>query len=292
MRLLLFLMWLLHWLPLPILGRLGYALGWLFYFFMPYRRHITLTNLRLCFPKLNETEIKNIAKQHFQLYTRSILERAILWWGSKKRLLKLIHITPSFPFKEVNEGRVIFLCPHFVNLDVAGTAMTLNTSICSVYTTQRNRIFNQILKKGRSRFNSPILLSRDEGIKPILHSLKQGHPFFMLPDMDFGLKNAEFIPFFNVPAATLTALSRISHLANAKVIPVIPRYLPNYQGWEIIFYPPWENFPSHDVIKDTQRMNSFIEERILENKAEYFWTHRRFKTRPPDENSVYPPKKK
>jgi KDO2-lipid IV(A) lauroyltransferase len=292
MRLLLFLMWLLHWLPLPILGRLGYALGWLFYFFMPYRRHITLTNLHLCFPHLNETEVKNIAKKHFQLYVRSILERAILWWGSKERLLKLIHINPAFPFKEVNKGPVIFLCPHFVNLDVAGTAMTLSTSICSVYTTQRNPIFNQILKKGRSRFNSPILLSRDEGIKPILRSLKEGHPFFMLPDMDFGLKNAEFIPFFNVPAATLTALSRIAHLANAKVIPIIPRYLPNYQGWEITFYPPWEDFPSHDIIKDTQRMNTFIEERILEKTAEYFWTHRRFKTRPPGENNVYPTKKK
>jgi KDO2-lipid IV(A) lauroyltransferase len=287
MRLLLGLMWLLHWLPLPWLGRLGEAIGSLLFALVKSRRMITLTNLRLCLPELSDAQRHRIAKQHFQAYARSILERGVLWWAPEARLRKLIVVEPRVPLDLIESGPTILLCPHFVSLDVAGVAVMLESSLCSIYTRQQSRVFDEALRKGRSRFRPIKLFARGDGVKPIIRAMRDGLPFFMLPDMDFGARDAEFVPFFDIPAATLTAPARIAAATGAKVIPVVATFLPNYQGWKVTFHPPWENYPGPDMVAATREMNRFIEERVLEAPAEYFWAHKRFKTRPPGEPSVY-----
>ncbi|MFL6636694.1 MAG: lipid A biosynthesis acyltransferase, partial [Massilia sp.] len=117
--------------------------------------------------------------------------------------------------------------------------------------------------------------------------LREGMPYYMLPDMDFGEKDATFVPFFGIPAATLTAMGRLAGATGAKVIPVVATFLPDYKGYRVEFYPAWEDFPGDDIIAATRRMNAFIEDRVREHPAEYFWTHKRFKTRPPGEPSFY-----
>lgn len=287
MRLLLGVIWLLHWLPLPILGRLGEVLGSLLYWAIPKRRRIALTNLALCLPHLTEEERRSLARRHFQMYSRSILERGILWWAPESRLRKLIHIEPKLPVEEIQSGPTILLCPHFVCLDVAGAAVAMDVSASSVYMEQRNKVADAALRRGRSRFKPVKLLSRAEGIKPILRSMREGLPYFMLPDLDFGLKDAEFVPFFGVPAATLTAPARIAAATGAKVIPVIATFLPDYRGWKVKFYPPVPDYPGPDLLAATRRMNAFIEDRVRDTPAEYLWTHKRFKTRPPGTSGFY-----
>ncbi|MFT5959762.1 MAG: KDO2-lipid IV(A) lauroyltransferase [Burkholderiaceae bacterium] len=287
MKLLLGLMWLLHWLPLPILGRLGAAVGSLLFVTVRSRRRITLINLRLCLPELTEQQRRHIALKHFQGYARAILERSLLWWASEARLRRLIIIEPRVPLEQIQAGPTILLCPHFVCLDVAGVAVLLDSPLCSIYTRQQNKVFDDALRKGRSRFRPIKLFSRGEGIKPVLRAMRENLPFFMLPDMDFGAKDAEFVPFFGTLAATLTAPARIAATTGAKVIPVIATFLPGYRGWKVTFYPPWENYPGDDLTAATRKMNAFIEDRIRETPNEYFWTHKRFKTRPADTQSVY-----
>ncbi|MBC3907641.1 LpxL/LpxP family acyltransferase [Undibacterium umbellatum] len=287
MRAVLVLMWVLHWLPLPVLGRLGEGVGSLLFMVIRKRRHITLTNLSLCLPQLSEAERLAMAKRHFQVYARSVLERGILWWASEARLKRLIQIDPAVPMAAMADGPTILMCPHFVSLDVAGVAVMLESSLCSIYTQQRSKVFDAALRKGRSRFRPVKLFSRAEGVKPIIRAMREGLPFFMLPDMDFGAKDAEFVSFFGVPAATLTAVPRIAATTGAKVIPVIATILPNYQGWKVTFHEPWKNYPGDDIVAATRSMNAFIEQEILKAPAEYFWAHKRFKTRPPGEPSVY-----
>ncbi len=287
MRLVLGLMWLLHWLPLPVLGRFGKLVGSLLFVLLRSRRRIALINLRLCMPQLSEAERIVLARGHFQAYTRSIFERAILWWAPTARLQKLIRVTPAVPLQAMAAGPVVLLCPHFVCLDVAGVAVAMVASASSMYVAQKNQVFDEVLRKGRSRFMPVRLFSRKDGIKPIMRALRDGLPYFMLPDMDFGDKDAPFVPFFGVPAATLTATARIAATTGAAVIPVVATFLPDYQGWQVKFYPAWDDYPGDDMLAATRRMNAFIEERVLEAPAEYFWTHKRFKTRPPGEPSPY-----
>jgi KDO2-lipid IV(A) lauroyltransferase len=287
MRFLLGLMWLLHWLPLPILGRFGSAVGSLLFLLLRKRRHIALVNLRLCMPELSEAARVRLARQHFQSYSRSVWERAILWWAPEARLRRLIKVEPGVPLAQIEAGPIILLCPHFVCLDVAGVAVMLESTLCSIYAQQKNKAFDEVLRQGRSRFRPVQLFSRKEGVKPIIRAMREHRPYFMLPDMDFGAKDAEFVPFFGIPAATLTAPGRIAAATGAAVIPVVATFLPDYAGWQVRFYPAWDNFPGPDTGAAAARMNAFIEQRVREAPAEYFWTHKRFKTRPPGEPSPY-----
>jgi len=287
LRLLLGLLWLAHWLPLPVLGRLGEALGAVLYATVRTRRRIVLTNLRLCFPALAEHERVALARKHFKAYARSMLERSILWWASERRLRRLIRCEPALPLATIRAGPTILLCPHFVSLDVAGVAIALDISACSIYSRQANAVFDRALRRGRSRFQPVKIFPRGAGIKPILRAIREGLPFFMLPDMDFGPKDARFTPFFGVPAATLTAPARIAALTKATVIPVTVAVRPGYQGWVVTFHQPWVDFPGPDIDAAALRMNQFIEAEVLKAPAEYFWVHRRFKTRPPGEPNLY-----
>jgi len=296
MRLLLGFMWLLHWLPLPVLGRFGTAVGSLLFIIMKPRRDITLVNLRLCLPELSEAERTALARRHFQSYARSVFERSILWWASEQRLQRLIKVvsydgahpeSAGIPVAAMTGRPTILLCPHFVCLDVAGAAIAMQASASSMYVQQKNAVFDKVLRDGRARFKPVRLFTRLDGIKPILRALKEKLPYFMLPDMDFGEKDAEFVPFFGVQAATLSATARIAAATGAQVMPVISTFLPGYQGWQVKFYAPWDNYPGPDMVEATRRMNAFIEERVREAPAEYFWTHKRFKTRPNGEPSFY-----
>jgi KDO2-lipid IV(A) lauroyltransferase len=287
MRILVAFMWLMHWLPLPLLGRFGNAVGSLLFLALRSRRHIALTNLRLAMPELSEAERVRLARQHFQAYSRSVWERAILWWAPPGRLRRLIEVEPGVPLDQIAASPVILLCPHFVCLDVAGVAVARETIGSSMYVAQKNALFDQLLRRGRERFHPVRLFSRQEGIKPIIRALRDHIPYFMLPDMDFGDKDAPFVPFFGVPAATLTAPGRLAAATGAKVIPVVATFLPGYRGWKVKFYPAWDNYPGDDMVAAARRMNAFIEARVREAPAEYFWTHKRFKTRPEGEPSLY-----
>lgn len=281
------LLWLLHWLPLPLQAALGNALGWLLALLPGRRRRIVATNLALCFPDLSPGRRRRLLRQTFQASARATLEHGLVWWGSEARLRRLIRI--DNPEAALGDGvrPVIWLAPHFVGLDMGGTRLTLDFTAASMYATAKNPVANKMMLHGRSRFSSPTLIAKSDGIKPVLRALKDRLPFYYLPDQDQGRQNAVFVPFFGVPAATLSALPRLARLTDAQIVPVVTRQLPWGRGYAVRFYPPWENYPGGDLEADVARMNAFIEARVREMPPQYLWLHRRFKTRPAGEASLY-----
>ena len=286
-RLGIFLMWLLHFLPLPLLALLGNALGMLLYALSAERRKVATINLRLCFPEMGERERAALVRAHFRVFARSLLERSILWWSSLERIQRLIRVAGLEHLKAALDGPVIVLAPHFVALDVGGSWMTQYVNLVSVYSSQKNPLFHELLLRGRSRFNEPRLYARTQGLRPIVKALREGLPFYYLPDQDLATKDGVFVPFFGVPAATLNTVSRLAAMTGAKVVPCISRVLPGGQGYEVRFYPAWDNYPTDDLVADTRRVNAFIEERVREIPEQYFWLHKRFKTRPEGEAKFY-----
>lgn len=286
-RLGLALIWLLHFLPLAVLSRLGAALGLLLYTLARARRHVVLTNLRLCFPELSGGARRDLARRHFRAFGRSLLERGILWWGSKARLQRMIRIEGIEHWDAVRDKPVIWLAPHFVGLDTGGTRIITEYRAASVYSRQKDPVFDRILYHGRTRFVKPVLFARQDGIRPVVKTIREGLPFYYLPDMDLGARDSVFVPFFGVPAATITGLARLSRLARAVVVPAITCQLPGGSGYVLRFYPAWQDFPGGDPEADARRMNAFIEERVREAPEQYYWLHKRFKTRPAGERSPY-----
>jgi KDO2-lipid IV(A) lauroyltransferase len=281
------LLWLIHLLPLSLQAALGNAIGWLASLLPGKRRRIAATNLALCFPDTPEPLRKRWLRQTFQASVRAILEHGILWWGSEARVRRLIQI--DNPEAAMGDGTrpVIWLAPHFVGLDMGGVRLTMDQTIVSMYARAKDPVSDRFMRHGRTRFSNIVLIERHEGIKSTLQAIKSGLPFYYLPDQDHGRLNAVFAPFFGVPAATVSALPRLAKLTGAQIVPVITRQLPGGQGYRVRFYPPWDNFPGDNLDADVARMNAFIEDRIREMPAQYLWLHRRFKTRPEGESSLY-----
>lgn len=280
-------LWLLHWLPLPAQVAIGNGLGWLLSKRPGRRRRIVATNLALCFPDTPKSIRKRWLRQTYQASLRAVIEHGLLWWSSEARLRRLIQI--DNPEAAMGDGvrPVIWLAPHFVGLDMGGTRLAMDHAAASMYAPAKDPVSDKMMMHGRSRFVPPVLISKADGIKPVLKTLRDGLPFYYLPDQDQGRRNAVFAPFFGIPAATISALPRLAKVAGAQVVPVITRQLPGGRGYRVHFYPPWDNFPSDDLEADVARMNRFIEDRIREMPPQYLWLHRRFKTRPEGEASLY-----
>ncbi|MEK6663559.1 MAG: lipid A biosynthesis acyltransferase [Pseudomonadota bacterium] len=286
-RVAIFCLWLLHFLPLLLLNPLGQGVGLLFYVLGRERREVARTNLRLCFPELSEPERERCVRQHFRAFGRSVLERGYLWWSSAARLKHLVRIEGETHWQAVRGKPVILLAPHFVGLDMGGSRLSIDVQVASMYSKQKNPLLDRLLLQGRRRFNTPRLFSRQDSVRSVVKAVRDGMPFYYLPDMDFGARDSIFVPFFGVLAATITGVSRLARLADARVVPAVTRQLPGGQGYVLTFYPAWENFPSEDVAADTRRVNAFIEERVLEMPEQYYWLHKRFKTRPAGEQRLY-----
>ncbi len=281
------LIWLLHFLPARVLALVGSAVGALLYMLAQRRRNIVLINLKLCFPQWTEAQRIAVARRHFNAFARSIFDRGILWWGSEARVRRFVQVESDEHWRAVAQRPVILLAPHFVGLDMGGVRLSADFLLRSVFSRQKNNVADDIIIKARTRFKDSKVFARQDGIRPMIKSLKRGEPFYYLPDMDLGARDSVFAPFFGVQAATITGLSRIAQLSGAIIVPCVTRQLPGGRGYVARFYPAWEGFPSGDLQADAQRMNAFIEERVREMPEQYYWLHKRFKTRPPGEASPY-----
>ena len=285
MRLVLFLLWCLRWLPRSWVAAMGRGLGTLLFHWG--RRRVTLINLKLCFPQMTEAERENIGRGVFQNLARSTLELGRVWYSPVDSALENVKLVDRHHI-DVWRGKkpLIVLAPHFVGLDMGGARFSQEyPDVFSMYSEQKNKVFDAALRRARRRFNNATLITRQQGLRPVLKALKEMRPFYYLPDMDFGPKDAVFVDFFGVKTATVTALSRLSAITGAKVVPLVTRQ--TSEGYEARFYPAWDDFPTEDPLADARRLNAFLEERIVEMPDQYFWVHKRFKTRPPGDASHY-----
>ena len=287
-RLVFALMWLVHFLPLGAQAALGNALGTLLFWLIPERRHVTRVNLAKCFPTMDPAARERLARAHFRAFTRSFVERGLLWWAPRARIERLIRLEGVEHLKALGDTPAILFVPHFVGLDAGGTRVTAERDIVAMFARQKDPLFTRLLRHGRTRFGRQRMVSRQEGVRAAIQAMRRElRPFYYLPDMDHGPRNAIFVPFFGVPAATVPGLSRIARLAGAKVLPCVTRMLPGGQGYVARIEAPWQDFPTDDVEADTRRMNAYIERVALEMPEQYLWMHKRFKTRPPGEARFY-----
>ncbi|NUN61700.1 MAG: lipid A biosynthesis acyltransferase [Burkholderiaceae bacterium] len=286
-RLTIGLLWLLSRLPYRWQAGFSRALGSLLYHLARERRRVGSINLRQCFPALSEKERQDLLKAHFRAFTQAALERGFLWWASREELMQKIRFEDLHHWRDTADRPTILFAPHFVGLDAAGTRIVCEFPGASIYSMQKNRALDGQMRKGRERFGNATLFSRQDGIRPVIRALREVKMLYYLPDLDYGPRDAVFVPFFGVPAATITGLSRLAAVGRARVVPCVTRQLPQGGGYVVRLYPAWENFPSGDEVADARRMNAFIEERVREMPEQYFWLHKRFKTRPPGEARFY-----
>ncbi|UOP05044.1 lipid A biosynthesis lauroyl acyltransferase [Conchiformibius kuhniae] len=285
-----FILNLIRLLPRPALLLLARALGCLAYWLVIPRRRVGLVNLRLCFPQLTDGERKKILKKHFFHMALLILEYGLCWYAPAATIRRLVDVHDQHYLDEylAQQRPVILLYPHFTAFELAVFALNQDLPLTSVYSHQKNPLLDEQILRGRHRYQNVFLVGRTEGLRSVVRRLRDcpDAPLLYLPDQDFGVQNSVFADFFSVPAATTTGLARLARMTGAAVVPVVARRLPNGRA-QLRFYPAWTDFPSENAPDDARRMNAFIEARVREMPEQYFWLHKRFKTRPQGESGVY-----
>jgi len=279
-------MWLAHFLPLRMIAAIGNAVGAIVYWLIPERRRVTHINLEKCFPQMPPRNRERLARAHFRAFCRSFIERGVLWWAPRERIERMVRIEGLEHLQAVVGGPVILLTPHFVGLEAPLFRISMDYPVASMYSRQKDPLFDRLMYLGRTRFGAR-LFPRQASVRESLRAIASGAIYYYLPDLDFGRRRSVFVPFFGVAAATVTGLSYIARFTAARVVPCVTRMLPGGKGYVARLYPAWTDFPSGDDMADARRLMSFVEERVLEMPEQYFWLHKRFKTRPEGEARFY-----
>lgn len=285
-RLALGLMKVLAGLPLPVLRALGLGLGRLLYRLAGRRRRIAEINWALCFPEQSATERKLAIRRHFVEFAQAWLDRAWLWEGREDVVKRRLTLVDQAGIIGQSSPAVLF-APHFVGMDAGWTALTVHgrRRFCGIYARQSDPDLDRWMAQGRQRFGDPHIVAKRDGFKPLVSALRAGEPLYVLPDMDFGRRDSVFVPFFGHQTATVPSLTRFAKLGRAPVVPVVSRM--TRQGYEVTLLPAWNDYPSEDALADTARMNRELERLIMREPTQYYWLHKRFKTRPEGESSPY-----
>jgi KDO2-lipid IV(A) lauroyltransferase len=267
-------------LPLPVIAVLGQAVGLLFYALGASRRRIALRNISACFPELPAHQWRTINRQHYQMAGQSLFTVPMNWWISKKRFNRMVRVHGREDYDQaLASGRnIIILAPHFAALDVAGYTLAQERPTLTMYQYAKNGLVDEVVKRGRLRYGGE-LVERKAPMRNLIRAIRKGQPFYYLPDQDAGRKGL-FVPFFHELASTYSVLGKFAAMTDALVVPCRTRIKPWGQGYEVFLGSPLENFPTGDELQDTIRMNQEVANLIRPNPEQYFWVHKRFKTRP------------
>ena len=274
-------------LPLPWLRALGQWMGRVLFVLAAPRRRVALRNLELCFPEVDEDQRRAWARETFEAFCQAFLDRGWLWSGSEALVRSRVTLAGALSELDGEQPTIVF-APHFYGMDAGGLALPLHTTreFTSIFATHPNPVLDGWFMQGRQRFGRVAMLNRADGVKPIISCLRKGGLLYLLPDMDYGRTDSVFVPFFAVSdAATIPSLSRFARLGRAKVVALYSRMTP--QGYEAVLTPAWEHYPTDDPVADTARMNRALEAAIRTMPAQYYWVHKRFKTRPQGQGALY-----
>ncbi|MFC0690855.1 lipid A biosynthesis lauroyl acyltransferase [Paraburkholderia humisilvae] len=273
-------------LPYEWVARLGSALGAALYALPGRRKHIVLVNLRLCFPEKSVREFDELAREHFRHVVRSYLERGIQWFGSEQTIRNIVEVESEIDLEEENPPPTIFMGFHFVGIEMGCMLYSLQSPVAALYTHMSNTRLCDLARRQRGRFGAE-MIERSTSARKIVRLLHEGKPVMLAADMDHGIENSVFVPFFDVPACTLTSVSRLARMGRARVVPFVTEVLPDFKGYRLNVFAPLSDFPSASDINDARCMNAFLETQILKFPAQYYWVHRRFKHRPQGMAAVY-----
>lgn len=254
---------------------------------MSRRRSISMTNLRLCFPDLDEFQREELLKANFQHLGMLLTESGMSWWSSRKQLEKLAHFSgENYLQAALQKGRgVILLTGHMTSLEIGGQLVALRYPLQVMYKKSRNVLAEAIILRGRERFTHRVFMHGD--MRSMLKGLKENLVTWYAPDQDFGRDRSVFVDFMGIKTATINMTAKLAGRSKAPVIPYFPIRLPNDEGFEIRILPELENFPSGDETEDARIINATIEKIVQEYPEQYMWLHRRFKTRPEGEPEIY-----
>ncbi|CAM3588164.1 LpxL/LpxP family Kdo(2)-lipid IV(A) lauroyl/palmitoleoyl acyltransferase [Parendozoicomonas haliclonae] len=281
-------------LPFSWVLAIGRGIGRLFMKIGGSRVKVTRRNLELCFPEKSSEERERILVQNFEAIGIALVEPGVAWFSSSKRIARLTSFHGLERFQEIQESGqgVLVSCLHMTCVEMACRIASEHTSFNILYRVHDNPVYEYVSGVMRNRYPYKSRFIPRKQVKDLLHFMEQGEIGIILPDQDMGKKRSLFVPYFGIPAATIPSVSDFARLSNAKVS--MGTFWLDYEcnRYTVDFAKPMVNFPTDDTWEDTCRINKLTEDFIRQHPEQYLWQHRRFKTRPEGEESLYGKKEK
>jgi KDO2-lipid IV(A) lauroyltransferase len=280
-------------LPFRLQMCLGRSLGRLLYRIMSRRRYVAERNVELCFPDYTVTQRDALVKKHFEANGMTVFETGIAWfmpyWRLRKRfVIKGVEHWQALQYSATGKpSGALIMAMHFNTLEITNVAINRLFDMSMSYRPHNNPVYDRVQQYGRERHNSRSKTVNRRDVRGMVKSMKQGDWLWYAADQDYGPKVSEFVPWFGIDAAMVSAPPRLAAMAGVPIVGISYRRLPGFSGYEITFMPAFEYLPSGDNRADLIRLNQHFEACIRANPEEYLWVHRRFKTRPQGESSLY-----
>jgi len=280
---------LLSALPYRLVVLFGYGLGVVAARIPGKRNRVVKTNLRLCFPELTENGVNAIALDHWRLLGRSIAERSVIWLGSAQAVSNMIEVRSAVDLRDKKPRILVNM--HFTGIEGSIVISALAKErgwprTSGLFQRMKNPFFNERIIRWRNRFGGNAI-DRQGNLLPLIREIRKGNLIIIAPDLDLGLRDSVFVPFFGIPTNTITAVSRLAAIAKAEVCMMVTTLLPDRSRYCCVISNPIDGFPSDDPVADTARLNAIYEAEIRQHIAEYYWVHKRFKHRPEGKVSPY-----
>jgi KDO2-lipid IV(A) lauroyltransferase len=280
--------WLIAHLPYRGLLALGQLLGAATAHLPGERRHVARRNLEICFPESSAIERARLLRATLADLGFMLVEFALAWMASERGIARVPCTIEGLEHLEQcrRSGRgVLLVGAHFSHLELCARLVSRRIRIAGMYRIMDNPAFEWTVLRARLRYADAMFAKED--LRGTVKYLKRGGTVWYAPDQDMRGKDAVFVPFFGMPAATITATHHLARLSGAAVIPFFHRRRDDGSGYAIRLEAPLQNFPGTDVSADTARVNAAIEAMVREAPAQYLWVHKRFKSRPPGEAPLY-----
>lgn len=276
-------------LPYKTLVSIGYGLGFLGAHIPNSRNHVVQKNLELCFPELSAQEINQLRKDHWRLLGRSLVEKSIIWLGSKKQLAEMIEVHSELDLND-RQPRIL-VNVHFIGIEGSIILSALAQEkgwprTSGFFQKMKSPFFNKKIVEWRNRFGGNSIDRQGNSLE-LIREIRKGSFIIIAPDIDLGLKDSTFVPFFNIQTNTITAVSRLAKITGAEVCMMVTTLKKNEAGYVCTISKPLVNFPTDNPEADTARLNQIFEKEIRLRPAEYYWVHKRFKNRPFNEANPY-----
>ena len=280
-------MWLLAWLPIPVIRLLGSALGDLFHALASGRRRIVRANLRLCFPEMTETERRRLGRAHFRALGIGFFEVPLAWFVSDRRLRRVATFEGVEHVRNAQTGGkgLLLLTGHFTTMELGCRLVHLaGFPFHGMYRRADNPFVDYWMRRLRETRVGRSMVPKED-LKQVIRMLRRGDRVWYGPDQALEASNTLFVDFFGEPARTLTATSRLAEMGRARVVPYFPQRVGG--RYRVVFMPALDGFPSGDDAADARRINALLEAAVRAVPEQYFWVHRRFKDGPPGRPDPY-----
>jgi Kdo2-lipid IVA lauroyltransferase/acyltransferase len=280
---------LLSVLPYRLVVLFGYGLGAIAARIPGKRNRVVKTNFRLCFPQLDNSAIDAIANEHWKLLGRSIAERGIIWLGSAQAVSNMIEVRSAVDLSDKKPRILVNM--HFTGIEGSIVISALAAErgwprTSGLFQRMKNSFFNERIIRWRNRFGGNAI-DRQGNLLGLIREIRKGNLIIIAPDLDLGLRDSVFVPFFGIETNTITAVSRLASITHAEVCMMVTTLLPDRSRYSCVISKPIDGFPSDDPIADTARLNAIYEAEVRQHVAEYYWVHKRFKNRPDGQTSPY-----